>query len=258
MAVEIFEVVVRWRERIDVHRSRFLFPFTIAGSRWSTNASHHACTRFSNYPAQSSRNGGRQHIGAHLHLRASSQHVKHFRRLAKPDREVKLIQSAAARRILLDLYTRVPACVFPRFSGFPELRGTPVQRDLRNTADDTLARKLFVHSFRTLGADVVHGLLFCSQGSGALRSHLPASMFRARIDGPDSEPTDTLDHTNRRVVQCPDGATGMCVIVEGLELSIGSHMQQDLDFCEALSHQRRGLSFARARPQENPRSTNSR
>ena len=75
----------------------------------------HALSR--NYPAQSSRNGGRQHIGAHLHVRASSQHVKHFRRRAKPDREVKLIQIGAAQRILLDLYSRAPPCVFPRFSG---------------------------------------------------------------------------------------------------------------------------------------------
>ena len=61
-------------------------------------------------------------------------------------------------------------------------------------------------------------------------------MFRARIDGPDSQPPRHIGPHQRRVVQCPDGATSMCVIVEGLGVSIGSHMQQDLDFCEALPH----------------------
>ena len=32
----------------------------------------------------------------------------------------------------------------------------------------------------------------------------------------------------RRVVQCPDGATSMC--------ATGSHMQQDMDICETLPH----------------------
>ena len=132
---------------------------------------------------------------ARICIGASSRHVKHFRRLAKPDREVKLIQIGAARRILLDLYSRVPPCVFPRFSGFrnSEVRlcsvisETPRMTPLHESSLCTVSELL-----------VPMSSIACCWFSrvGALRSHLPASMFRARIDGPDSEPTDTLDHTN--------------------------------------------------------------
>ena len=49
--------------------------------------------------------------------------------------------------------------------------------------------------------------------SGVLRSLVPASLFRSRIDGPDSQPMDAEEHANAySVLRCPHWiATTACV-----------------------------------------------
>ena len=150
----------RWRERIESPSVEVSFSLHHSGLEMVIQRPRITRARVSwNYPAQSSRNGGRQHIGARLHVRASSRHVKHFRRRAKPDREVKLIQIGAAQRILLDLYSRAPPCVSPRFSGFrnSEVRLCSVISETPRMTP--LHESSLCTRFRILGADVVHSLL---------------------------------------------------------------------------------------------------
>ena len=79
-----------------------------------------------------------------------------------------------------------------------------------------------------------------SQRVRILRSLLPTSSFRARVDGPSSQPTDMRNHTKCAVrALMPTLAVyppHVCHRQRDWAVSIGSHMQQDMDISEAPPH----------------------
>ena len=75
--------------------------------------------------------------------------------------------------------------------------------------------------------------LYVAQGAGVLRSRLPASLFRALIDGPGLQPSDIRNHTkcvSRALVPTlPVYPPHVCHRQRDWAVSRGSHMQQDMD-----------------------------
>ena len=101
-----------------------------------------------------------------------------------------------------------------------------------NTKDKRMAETLQLPQTEKMLSRLVFAPVHIHMGSGVLRSPLPASLFRAPIDGPGSQPTDALDHTScasRALMPTLAQPPHVCHRQKHWAVSRGSHMQQDMD-----------------------------
>ena len=116
-----------------------------------------------------------------------------------------------------------------------------VQARNSKTSPNTYAPVGFKCTFPICFLSFSLSLCLCvAQRAGVLRSHLPASLFRAPVDGPGSQPTDIRNHTkcvSRALV--PTLAVyppHVCHRQRDRAVSMGSHMQQDMGISSAPPH----------------------
>ena len=103
-----------------------------------------------------------------------------------------------------------------------------------------LSLSLSLSPFLSLSLSFLSLSLYVAQGVGVSRSRLPASLCRAPFDGPGLQPTEVRGHTKcvarALVPTLAAKRPHVCHRQRDLAVSIGLHMQQDMDISKPPPH----------------------